>query len=224
MEEEEQISPLELKQIAQRALLIQRHLLRRAWAVGYAAWSVSLFIGIFSAVLASGLGLSAEYMLPEHFAVSMAASAIALALTLLAFRRVRDTAEIRSVVLRERWVKVIDYRVLVPIWTAVYAILILSVALSFKNLDLLVELVYLMFWVFLIYALRLSFPGRLPIESVLTLSSLGIATVGSIVDLLTVNVIGVYGLLWGATVIIWAVSAVYARTRRLSAAPGEDVR
>lgn len=221
MPEETAVSPLEIRQIAERALLVQRHLLRRAWAVGYAAWSVSFFIGIFSAAGASALGLSAEYTLPVHFAVSMTVSAVALALTLVAFRRVRDTAEIRNVVLRKGWVKVVDYKVLVPIWVTVYAILILSLALSFKNLDFLVLLVYATFWIFLLYALKLSFPGRLPIESILTLSSFGIAIAGSIIDLLSINDIGVYGLLWGATVIIWATSAVYARTRRLSSVSGE---
>jgi hypothetical protein len=219
--EETPVSPLEIRQIAERALLIQRHLLRRAWAVCYAAWSISIFLAIFSASLASALGLSAVYMLPEHIVVSMTASGISVIVTLVAFRRVRDTSEIRSMVLRERWVRVIDYRVIVPFWVAVYVVFLLSLALSVGYTGLLVNLIYAAFWTFLFYALRISFPGRLPIESILALSSLGIATAGTIIDLLSVNVIAVYGLLWGVTVIIWAVSAVYARTRGLSGASGE---
>jgi hypothetical protein len=222
--EETAFSPLEIREIAERALLIQRHLLRRAWAVVYAAWSISIFLAIFSASLASVLGLSAEYMLPERIVVSMTASGVSVIATLVAFRRVRDTSEIRNMVLRERWVRVIDYRVIVPFWVAVYVVFFLSLALSFGHTGVLVDLIYAAFWTFLFYALRLSFPGRLPIESILALSSLGIAAAGSIIDLLSVNVIAVYVLLWAATVIIWAVSAAYARTRGLSAASGEQVR
>jgi hypothetical protein len=224
MGEEVQISPLELKRIAERALLIQRYLLRRAWAVAYAALSVSIFLAIFSASVASALGLSAEYLLPEHIVVSMTASGVSVIVTLVAFRRVRDTSEIRNMVLRERWVRVIDYRVIVPFWVTVYVVFLLSLALSFGHTGLLVTLIYAAFWTFLFYALRLSFPGRLPIESILALSSLGIAVAGSIIDLLSVDVIAVYGLLWAATVITWAVSALYSRTRRMSVVWGEEAR
>jgi hypothetical protein len=223
MAEEAPTSPADIKRVAEEALRIQRHLLRRAWGVLYATYSVSIFVAVFSSALAYAIGLADEYTLAAHVAVAMMASGAALTVTLHAFGRVRDTVEVRSLVFDAGWASVLRYRVLVPVWIAIYAVVIVSMVLLNDHVGLLVLVIYAGFWGLLYYALGLSFPEGPPFEGVAALSSFGVAIAGSVILLLSVGVsaevVRIYGLLWGATVIIWAASALYARTRKPSEAP-----
>ena len=215
-------SPFEIREIAEEALELQRHLLRRAWGVLYATYSVAFFLTLFSSLVAYALGLAEEYTLAVHVAVDTLASGAALVLTLRAFGRIRDTAEIRSLVLGSGLARVLRYRVLVPTWVAVFAVVIPSMFLFSDRVGLLVLVIYAGFWGFLYYALRLSFPRRLPSEATAALALFGIAIAGSVVLLMSLSKPGevaiIYGLLWGATVVGWAASALYARTRKPSVA------
>ena len=228
MAEEIAGSPLEIKEIAERALQVQRYLLRRAWGVLYPTYSVSIFLALFSSAGAYALGLAAEYKLAEHVAVDVLASGAALMVTLRAFRRISDTAEIRSFVFDGKWATVLRYRVMVPIWVAANATILLSMVLFTDRVGLLVLALYAGFWGFLYYALRLSFPRSLPREATAALALFGIAIAGSVVLLLSISkqgeVANIYGLLWGATVVGWAFSALYARTRKFSAASEGEAR
>ena len=221
-------SPFEIREIAEEALELQRHLLRRAWGVLYATYSVAFFLTLFSSMLAYALGLAAEYTSAAHVAVDMLASGAALMLTLRAFGRIRDTAKIRSLVLGGGLAKVLRYRVLVPTWVAVYAVVIPLMFLFGDRVGLLLLVIYAGFWGFLYYALRLSFPRSLPREATAALALFGIAIAGSVVLLLSISkqgeVANIYGLLWGATVVGWAFSALYARTRKFSAASEGEAR
>jgi hypothetical protein len=201
-------SPLEIKEIAERALWLQRYLLRKAWGVLYAAWSLPIFLTVFNVPGVVFPGLSVE-----RIAVGMFFSGAALTITLRTFKRVRDTAQIRSLVFEGKWRRALGYRVLVPTWVAIYAILILLIFVFRIQAGLVVPAVYVSFWAYLYYALRLSFPGKLPTESIAAISSFGIAIAGSIVMDLSFLITSVYILLWGVALAIWVSSALYARTR-----------
>jgi len=205
-------SPLEIREVAERALVLQRYLLRRAWGVLFATWSVAIFLTNFGGLFEALLGLSVV----ERIAVSTLASAAALTITLLAFKRVRDTAEIRRLVNEGKWRRVLGYQVLLPLWVAVYVILFILILLFRVQEDLFVLVLfvhgaYAVFWAFMYYALGLSFERKMPAEGIAVLSSFGVATAGSILNDLSLRIPGVYALLWGATIVVWVVSAFYAR-------------
>jgi hypothetical protein len=214
-------SPLEIREVAQWALVLQRYLLRRAWGVLYATWSVALFLTNFGGPFEVLLGLSEL----ERIAVSTLASGAALIITLRAFRRVRGTAEIRGLVIEGRWREVLSYRVLATLWVAVYAVLFFLI-LPFGVqgdpfvLVLYVHGVYAVFWAFMYYALGLSYGRKMPPEGIAVLSSFGVATAGSILNDLSLRTSGVYALLWGVTIVVWVVSAIYARRQPV---PGREV-
>lgn len=166
------------------------------------------------------LGLSID----ERIAVGTLASAAALIITLRAFKRVRYTAEVRRLVIGGKWMRVLGYRVFVPLWVSIYALLFLLIFLFGVQEDpfvlaLFVHAAYAAFWAFLYYALRLSFEGRMPAEGKATLSSFGVATSGSIINDLSLGILGVYVLLWGVTIVVWVVSAFYARRQPV---PGRE--
>jgi hypothetical protein len=214
-------SPLEIREVAERALVLQRYLLRRAWGVLYATWSVALFLTNFGAPFEALLGLPVV----ERIAVSTLASGAALTITLRAFGRVRDTAEIRGLVTDGKWRRVLGYRVLATLWVAVYAVLFFLIVLFRVQEDpfvlvLYVHGVYALFWAFMYYALGLSYGRKMPVEGIAVLTSFGVATAGSILNDLSLRTSGVYALLWGATIVVWVVSAFYARRQPV---PGREV-
>jgi len=214
-------SPLEIREVAQWALVLQRYLLRRAWGVLYATWSVALFLTNFGGLFEALLGLSEL----ERIAVSTLASGAALIITLRAFRRVRGTAEIRGLVIEGKWREVLGFRVLATLWVAVYAVLFFLILPFGVQEDpfvlvLYVHGVYAVFWAFMYYALGLSYGRKMPPEGIAVLSSFGVATAGSILNDLSLRISGVYALLWGATIVVWVVSAFYARRQPV---PGREV-
>ena len=177
--------------------------------MGYAAWSVAMFWQIFGTPVSAWLGLSVEW----RIVIGMMASGGALTIILRGFKRVRETAEIRGLVLDGKWKRVISFRILAPIWAANFAtifslIFLLGLGGDVVLLEVYVLAAYAAWWAFLCYAMRLSFPGKLPGEAVAALASFGIALAFTIV-LLPFTDPGV-GLLWGAVVVTWVASAFYA--------------
>ena len=214
MSDGETPSLLEIREITDRALLIQRFLLRRAWGVLYAALSISMFVTVFWVPIAALLRLS-EFAIVPLVIVHMLPSGAAVFVILLAFRRIRDTAEIHNIVTGSKWNKVLGYKYIVSIWVAIYAIVIASIIFTGAVSSLLLLSIYVAVWGYFYYALRLSFPNRLPSEGIAALSSLGIAAVGSIVVLLFFPEIrSIIGILWGANILVWVTAAVYARALR----------
>src|ERR1700722_13221480 len=221
MSDGETPSLVEIREITDRALRIQRFLLRRAWGVLYAALSISMFATIFGTPRAS-LGLS-EFALVSLIIVHMLISGAAVIVILLAFRRIRDTSEIRSIVAVSRWSKVLGYKYIVSIWVTIYAVVIASLIFTGALSSLRLLVIYVAVWCYFYYALRLSFPRGLPPEGIAALSSLGIAVAGSIVVVLFFPEPVVIGILWGANILVWITAAVYSRALRPQDAEEESL-
>jgi hypothetical protein len=81
--------------------------------------------------------------------------------------------------------------------------------------------VFVVLVAYLCYALRLSFPLRLPLEGIVALSALALTVAGSIVLLAYGGGDAGYAILWGSTIVIWLLAAAYARRRPLPE-PVED--
>ena len=171
----------------------------------YAALSLAMFVTIFVT--------PSEPTIAIRFVVNIAASGTALIAILWEFKRARNTAEIRNAIVDRRWSKPLGYRVLLPLWVAIYAILILTVIFLRPQAVSVILVIYAALAVSVYYALRLSFPLRLPPEGIVALSSLAVAAMGSIAFLPFVRDSAPYAILWGATIAALALAAVYARTR-----------
>lgn len=163
------VSPREVEKIAERALVLQSYLLRRAWGALYATLSLAMFVTIFVSPVVGYLGLSSESTLVLHLAVNLAASAIASP-RFFDSSRVHDTAEIRDAIVDKRRSKPLGYRVLSPTWVAIYAILILTVAFFRPQAVWVILAVYLFVAAYMLYSLRLSFPLKLPAEGIVVVA------------------------------------------------------
>jgi hypothetical protein len=206
MTEEAGESPGEIRNIAERALVLQSYVLRRSWGALYAVWGSSMLVTIFISPIEADLEL--------RIAINLVVSASALVAVLWTFKRARDTAEVRYAIFENTWSRPLGYRVLLPIWLAIYALVILTVFFFRPGVVYALLTVYAALAAYCYYALRLSFPLRLPKESIVALSSFAFATVASIALLPFLRGTEPYGILWAATIGLWLLAAVYARTRR----------
>jgi hypothetical protein len=178
------------------------------------SWFVTMFV-------TSGLSLSSEGSLILKLVVNIAASGTALIVILRTFRRARYTAEISNLVIDRRWAGPFGYRVMMPMWTGAYAVAILTVTFFRAEAAPVILAVFVVLVAYLCYALRLSFPLRLPLEGIVALSALALTVAGSIVLLAYGGGDAGYAILWGSTIVIWLLAAAYARRRPLPE-PVED--
>jgi predicted ABC-type exoprotein transport system permease subunit len=198
------------KRVVQRAILLNEYLLRRAWGVLYLALSLSTFLSIFGTPIINSLE---SIGLASTIAVDMAASGCGIVAILWAFKRVRNTAEITHPEGDRAWSRLLGYRYLVPVWIAIDALVILTIALARAQVPLVVLLIHLGVAVYLYYALSLSFSKKIPGEAIIAIGSLSLSSVASIALLSIVTSPGPYALIWGATIAVWISSGVFARTR-----------
>jgi hypothetical protein len=203
------VSPDEIKRALRQAFALNEYLLRQAWGSLYIVLALSMFLSIFGLSIVEALG---AVNLSGVLVVDVTASGSGLIVILWAFKRVRNTAEITHPD-DQAWARLLGYRFLVPIWLASNAGSILTVALAREFVPLVYLLIHLGIAVYLYYALRLSFSGKIPSEAVVAIGSLSVASVASLALLSAVASPGPYALLWGATTAVWIFSGVYARTR-----------
>ncbi|MGH9919213.1 MAG: hypothetical protein ACRD6W_10165 [Nitrososphaerales archaeon] len=210
---EADVSRDEVRRTVKRAILLNEHLLRRAWGVLYLALALSMFFSTFGVAIIGSLAVAGSLGILGDIAMAMAASGCGLVAVLWAFKRVRNTAEITHPEGNRAWSRLVGYRFLVPIWIALNGVVILTAELARARIPLIDFLVHLGLAFYLYYALRLSFSKKIPVEAFVAIASLSLSSIVSIAILSITTSAGPYALLWGATIVLWIFSGVYARTR-----------
>jgi hypothetical protein len=203
------ITEREMKRALRQALVLNEYLLRRAWGLLYTVLSISMFLSIFGSPIIESLRV---VNLLGAVAMDVTASGSGLIVILWAFKRVRNTAEITHPD-DQAWARLLGYRFLVPLWLALNAVLILTIVLSRDFVPPVFLLIHLGLGVYLYYALRLSFSGKIPPEAVVAIGSISVTSVASLALLPITASPGPYVLLSGATIVAWIYSGVYSRTR-----------
>lgn len=204
------ISHDDAKRAVNQAILLNEYLLHRAWGILFLAISLSMFISSFGTPIIDSLGsIGVTSTLP----IDMTASGCGIIAILWAFKRVRNSAEITQPGGDRAWARLLGYRFLVTLWIATNAAVVLTIAFASGQVPLLLFLVRLGLASLLYYALRLSFPKRIPGEAIITIGSLSLSSVASIALLSITRSPGPYVLLWGATIAAWISSGVFALTR-----------
>lgn len=204
------VSSNEMRGAVRRAILLNEHLLRRAWGILYLALALSMFLSIFGVPIIESLE---SIGIASAIAIDMTASGCGLIAILWAFRRVHNTAEITHPEGDRAWSRLLGYRFMVPLWIVINAILILTIIFDIGQVALVFELFHFGLAVLLYYALRLSFSEKVPGEAVIAIASLSLSSFASISLLSITASHAPYALLWAATIVAWISAGVYARTR-----------
>jgi hypothetical protein len=200
----------EMRRAVRKAILLNEHLLRRAWGILYLALSLSMFLSTFGTPIVDAL---ASIGIASTLPINVAASGCGLIAVLWAFKRVRNSAEITHPGGERDWSTLLGYRFLVPLWISTEVIAILTIVFARGQVPLVIFLIRLGLAVYLYYALRLSFSKRIPIEAIIAIGSLSLSSIASIALLSITTSPGLFALLGGATIVAWIYSGIYARTR-----------
>lgn len=204
------VSRDDIKRAVKQAILLNEHLLRRAWGVLFIVLALSMFLSIFGVAI---LEITKSFGVLSSVAFGMAANGCGIIVILWTFKRVSYAAEIVHPESDPAWSRLLGYRLLVPLWIAINVAVISTVVLASALLPLVYYLLHLGVAAYLYYALRLSFSKKIPGEAVIAIGSLSLSSVASLALLSVVTSPSPYVLLWGATIVALASSGVFARTR-----------
>ena len=210
----EDVSPEQIKRIAEKALVIERYILERAWGLCYAAVAAEIVLIPFLPLIVLFLGLSTGYFLVAALVVNTAVSIVGAAMIAWIFKKAYNSMLVHREIVDSIWTKLLRPSWIALVWTAYYlpilaAIFLLRHEFLVFRFGLLATTVFPLF-----FALKGSFPERLPRESIAVVSALTTYTLGGfVVSLLNVNE-GAYLILWVIFLVVLILASAYARRRK----------
>ena len=214
MGEINEASPRQIRQVVQRALGIERYLLRRAWGLGYAVAAVDIALVNFLPLILLVLGLRAHFGLVANITVNTAISATALVATSWIFKKAYDAMQVRREIADSTWARLLRPWWSAAVWLAYYLPVI--AAIVFVRADaLLVLLGGLATTVFpFFFALKVSFPEGLPKEAKMALVVYAVCTVLNFAVSFAGPHEGVYLITYSSAVVAFALAFVHARRQK----------
>ena len=210
----EDVSPEQIKRIAEKALVIERYVLERAWGICYAAVAAEIVLIPFLPLIILVLGLSAGYFLVVAIVANTAVSIVGATMVAWVFKKAYNSMLVRREIVDSIWTKWLRPSWIVLVWTAYYlpilaAIFLLRQDFLVFRFGLLATTVIPLFFV-----LKGSFPERLPRESIAVVLALTTYTLGSfVVALLKANA-GFYVILWVIFLVVLILASAHARRRK----------
>ena len=91
----EDVSPEQIKRVAEKALVIERYILERAWGLCYAAVAAEIVLIPFLPLIILFLGLSAGYFLVVAIVVNTAVSIVGAAMVAWIFKKAYNSMLVR---------------------------------------------------------------------------------------------------------------------------------
>ena len=210
----EDVSPEQIKRVAEKALVIEQYILERAWGLCYAAVAAEIVLITFLPSIILFLGVSAHYFLVVAIVVNTAVSIVGAAMIAWIFKKAYNSMLVRREIVDSIWTKLLRPSWIALVWTAYYlpilaAIFLLPHEFLVFRFGLLATTVIPLF-----FAFKGSFPERLPRESIAVLSALTIYTLGGfVVALLKANA-GFYLILWVMFLVVLILASAHARRRK----------
>lgn len=200
----------EARRAVRQAILLNEHLIRRAFGVLYIVMALSMFLSIFGVAV---LEVARTLGVLSAIAFAMTATGFGMIVIIWTFKRVRFAVEVTHPEGDLPWARLLGYRLVVPLWVALNAAVIATVMLAAALLPTVFFLSHLGLAAYLYYAVRLSFSKKIPAEATLAIGSLSLGSIASLALMPIVGSAWPYAILWGATIVAWAFSGVFARTR-----------
>ena len=210
----EDVSPEQIKRVAEKALVIERYILERAWGLCYAAVAAEIVLIPFLPLIVLYLGLSAGYYLVVAIVINTAVSIVGAAMVAWIFKKAYNSMLVRKEIVDSIWTKYLRPSWIALVWTAYYlpilaAIFLLRQEFLVFRFGLLATTVFPLF-----FAHKGSFPERLPRESIAVVSALTIYTLGGFVVALLKANSGFYLILWVIFLVVLILASAHARRRK----------
>jgi len=221
MAEEFEVSPQQIRQAAERAMAIEQQLLRKAWGFCYAVIAAEIGLTLFLPFVLRFTGVSSDFGLFASLGVNTTVSLIGLAVTAWVLRNAYNAMLIRREIVDSVWTRLIKRPLLLALMWVVYYAPVLAAIFFLSPHALAVEFGLLATLVVPFYfVLKVSFPEKLPPESIAVIMTFAVCSLGSFAASFPNAHVGVYVILWSAMVAVSAFASAYARMQK--PVPPED--
>jgi hypothetical protein len=196
------LSPSDVRRVAKKALLFQRHIFRKAWGIYFSLWACAFTIYIFVPPLLQTLGVPSAFV--NGYPLVAADLAVSVILGLASGRmleRARRSAFVYRAFLSAH--SLFDRKWFVAWWIAYFVGIIAASIFSSAHLLSVVFGLGTSVTALFYYTLRSSFPEELPTEGKLAIFFFGFATTASFVLSFFPTNYFAYGIVWGANILVW---------------------
>ncbi len=221
MAEEFEESPQQIRQAAEKAVAIERQLLRRVWGFCYALIAAEIGLTLFLPFALRFMGVSSDYGLVASLVGNTAVSLIGLVVTAWVLRKAYNAMLIRREIADSVWARIFKRPLLLALmWIAYYAPTVAAIfflsphalAIEFGFLSTLIVPFY--------FVLKVSFPEKLPCEGIVMIVTYAVCSLGSFAASFPNAHVGLYLIFWSAMVVVSVWASAYARMQKPS--PQED--
>jgi hypothetical protein len=211
----EDVSPEQIKQIAEKALVIERYILRRAWGLCYAIIGVEIALTLFFPFIFRALGIASDNPLAFGIGINSAVSLAALALVAWILKKAYAAMLIRREIADSTWIRMFRRPELLALVWVTYYVPIVAAIFFLRPDALAVDFGLLAMSVLPFYfVLKGSFPEQLPRENVAVLATLLVCSLGSFaVSILQAPPI-FYIVFWVAMIAVSLWAFAYARKQK----------
>jgi hypothetical protein len=221
----EDVSPGQIKRVAQRALVIERYILRRAWGLCYAVIGVEITLNLFLLPIFHAFGIASDNPLAFGVGINSVVSVVGLALVAWILKKAYSVMLIRREIAESIWIRVYTRpAILALVWIAYYVPIIAGIfflrphALAI-DFGLLVTSSFPFYFV-----LKFSFPEQLPRESVAVLATFFVCALGSFATAILNARPVFYYVFWVAMIAVSLWASAYARTQKPSNPPEDPAK
>ncbi len=114
----EDVSPEQIKRVAEKALVIEQYILERAWGLCYAAVAAEIVLITFLPSIILFLGVSAGYFLIFAIVVNTAVSIVGAAMIAWIFKKAYNSMLVRREIVDSKWTKLLKPSWIALVWTS----------------------------------------------------------------------------------------------------------
>jgi hypothetical protein len=208
----EDISQEQIKQVAERALVIERYILKRAWGLSFALSAAETGLVTFLPLFFVIFRLSSDVGFFVIIGINAAISLAELIVVSWIFKKAYNAMMVRREIADSIWTKLLRLPWSIIIWGVYIAVDLTAFFFLFhRALDIIFGLLVTAIFP-LYFALKVSFPERLPHETKYVLATFAICSSSSlIISLLGIARTFPYLVIWGIMFVmfLWASISIY---------------
>jgi hypothetical protein len=215
MDEDFAVSQEQVKRAAERALVIERYILRRAWGLCYAILGVEIALTLFLPFIFRALGIALGNLLAIDIGINLAVSLAALALVAWILKKAYGAMLIRREISESIWTRIYRHPLRLAFVWLTYYVPIVAAFFFLRPEALAIEFGLIAMSVLPFYfVLKVSFPEQLPREGVAVLATLFVCSLGSFAASILKAHPVFYIVFWVAMIAVSLWAFAYARTQK----------
>jgi hypothetical protein len=196
--------------VGNRAVTMERYLLRRAWGIYYAIWALSILFFIYIPVFLNPI----KSVVLQDFAFTISYGiviAVASYFSGLTFRKIARTAKLQRALSKPPKLSLKDLMLKYSVLIVLFLLVILLATGFFRSLHgVCLEAAILAIIPFYIYRGVSQSLGKVPVEAILAIGVFLFSDLGSAVSIILTRGAYYYPEFWVPTVIAWFLASIFS--------------